>query len=99
MEVHDRAELDWALKLETTLLGINNRNLKTLVTSLETTAELSLHVPENKVVVSESGIKTHTDLLRMAEMGVRCFLVGESLLRQADLGIATRTLLGLALDS
>jgi indole-3-glycerol phosphate synthase len=66
---------------------------------LETTAGLSLHVPKNKVVVSESGIKTHADLLRMVEVGVRCFLVGESLLRQADLGIATRALLGLASDS
>jgi indole-3-glycerol phosphate synthase len=99
VEVHDRAELDRALTLKTTLLGINNRNLKTLVTSLETTAGLSLHVPKNKVVVSESGIKTHADLLRMVEVGVRCFLVGESLLRQADLGIATRALLGLASDS
>jgi indole-3-glycerol phosphate synthase len=99
VEVHDRAELDRALKLRTTLLGINNRNLKTLVTSLETTTELSLHVPENKVVISESGLKTHADLLRMVDVGVRRFLVGESLLRQADVGAATRALLGLALDS
>jgi indole-3-glycerol phosphate synthase len=94
VEVHDRPELDRALALKTPMLGINNRNLKTLVTSLETTIELARHVPAGKVVVSESGLKTHADLLRMAEAGARRFLVGESLLRQPDIAAATRALLG-----
>jgi indole-3-glycerol phosphate synthase len=96
VEVHDRAELDRALALKSPLLGVNNRNLKTLVTSLETTIELSRHVPADKVLVCESGLKSHADLLRMAEVGARRFLVGESLLRQPDIAAATRALLGRA---
>ena len=93
VEIHDRAELDRALKLKTPLLGINNRNLKTLVTDLGTTIELARHVPADRVLVSESGLKTHADLQRMAEAGARSFLVGESLLRQEDIEVAARALL------
>ena len=96
VEIHDRVELDRALKLKTPLLGINNRNLKTLVTDLGTTIELARHVPSDRVLVSESGLKTHTDLQRMAEAGARSFLVGESLLRQDDVTRATLRLQGLA---
>ena len=94
VEVHDRRELDRALGLQTQLIGINNRNLKTLETDLATTAELAPHVPGDRFLVAESGIRTHEDVRRLAEAGARCFLVGESLLRQADVGAATRALLG-----
>lgn len=95
-EVHDRAELDRALGLETSLIGINNRNLRTLKTDIETTAELAPHVPSDRFVVAESGIRTHADVKRLADAGAQCFLVGESLLREADVGAATRALLGTA---
>lgn len=94
VEVHDRRELDRALGLQTQLIGINNRNLKTLQTDIATTAELAPHVPGDRFLVAESGIRTHEDVRRLAEAGARCFLVGESLLRQADVGVATRALLG-----
>ena len=93
-EVHNRVELDRALGLETQLIGINNRNLKTFRTDLETTAELAPHVPSDRFLIAESGIRTHADVLRLAEAGASCFLVGESLLRQPDVGAATRALLG-----
>ena len=96
VEVHNRAELDRALGLQTSLIGINNRNLKTLQTDLETTSELAPHVPTDRFLIAESGIRTHADVLRLAEAGANCFLVGESLLRQADVGAATRALLGTA---
>jgi len=94
VEVHNRAELDRALGLETSLIGINNRNLKTLQTDLRTTAELAPHVPSDRFLVAESGIRTHADVRRLAEAGASCFLVGESLLRESDVGAATRALLG-----
>ena len=93
-EVHDRAELDRALRLRTPLLGINNRNLKTLRTDLATTEQLAAHVPADRLMVAESGIGSHADVLRLAAHGARCFLVGESLLRQADVAQAARALLG-----
>ena len=93
-EVHDRRELDRALGLQTQLIGINNRNLKTLKTDLETTAELAPLVPSDRFLVAESGIRTHEDVKRLCEAGARCFLVGESLLKQQDIGAATRALLG-----
>ncbi len=95
-EVHDRRELDRALGLQTSLIGINNRNLKTLRTHLETTAELAPYVPSDRFLIAESGIRTHADVLLLAEAGARCFLVGESLLKQPDVGQATRALLGTA---
>ena len=94
VEVHDRRELDRALGLQTSLIGINNRNLKTLRTDLETTTELAPHMPSDRFLIAESGIRTHADVLRLSGAGARCFLVGESLLRQPDVGAATRALLG-----
>ncbi len=93
-EVHDRRELDRALGLQTALLGINNRNLRTLKTSLATTEELAPFVPPDRLLIGESGIATHADVMRLATTGARCFLVGESLLRQPDVMLATRRLLG-----
>jgi indole-3-glycerol phosphate synthase len=93
VEVHDERELDRALGLQTTLIGVNNRNLKTLRTDLQTTIELAASVPADRFLISESGIRTHADVQRMAEVGARAFLVGESLLRQPDLTEAVRTLL------
>jgi indole-3-glycerol phosphate synthase len=95
-EVHDRAELDRALGLQTKMIGVNNRNLKTLHTDLRTTLELSQAVPPDRFLLSESGIRNHEDVSRLAEVGVRAFLVGESLLRQPDVTEATRALLGRA---
>lgn len=92
-ESHDRAELERALKLRTRLIGINNRNLRIMQTSLETTVELAPLVPADRVIVGESGYKLHEDLVRIAGHGVKRFLVGESLLRQEDLAAATRTLM------
>ncbi len=92
-EVHDEAELERALMLRTELIGINNRNLKTFDTTLQTTERLVPHVTGDRVVVSESGIFSHQDLTRLSEAGVRAFLVGESLMRQSDVTDATRALL------
>lgn len=94
VEVHSRHELDRALGLETQLIGINNRNLKTLTTDLTITEELASHVPSDRFLVAESGIRSHADVLRLQAAGASCFLVGESLLRQPDVGAATRALLG-----
>jgi indole-3-glycerol phosphate synthase len=94
VEVHDRAELDRALGLQTNLLGINNRNLKTLETDIETTLHLAQFVPPDKILITESGIRDHADLRRLAAAGANCLLVGESLLRQPDIAAATRALLG-----
>lgn len=94
VEVHDKAELDRALGLQTPLIGINNRNLKTLKTDLGTTIRLAPEVPPERIVVAESGIKNFDDLCSLAAVGAHCLLVGESLLRQADLTAATLALQG-----
>ena len=93
IEVHDADELERALALKSTLLGINNRNLKTFETTLDTTRELSRMVPADRVLVSESGLNTPADLADMAQYGARTFLIGESLMRQEDVENATRTIL------
>ena len=93
VEVHNREELDRALALKTPLLGVNNRNLKTLAVDIATTEELAAHVPADRMLVAESGLYSPADLSRMAAVGARCFLVGESLMRHEDVAAATRALL------
>ncbi len=93
LEVHNQEELDRALTLKSPLLGINNRNLKTFEVTLDTTRDLSRNVPSDRHMVTESGIFTPDDMADMADVGARSFLIGESLMRQSDVALATKTLL------
>lgn len=94
VEVHNKEELERALThLSSTLLGVNNRNLKTLAVDLGTSAALAAHIPTHYTKVCESGISTSQDIVQMRASGYHCFLVGESLMRQADVTQATKALL------
>ena len=93
LEVHDSAELDRALALKSRLVGINNRNLRTFNVTLETSRRLAGRIPEGRIAVAESGLSTPADLADLAGYGARCFLIGESLMRQQDVQAATRAIL------
>lgn len=99
IEVHDRPELERATKLKSRLIGINNRNLHSFEVTLDTTRNLARLVPEDRLIVSESGLYTPDDLADLARYGARCFLIGESLMRQADVAAATRAILARPLQS
>lgn len=92
LEVHNQPELDRALKLRSTLIGVNNRNLKTMEVSLNTTLELVPTFPEDRVAVAESGLKTAEDLALCEKAGAGCFLIGETFMRQPDVELAVKNL-------
>lgn len=94
LEVHDETELAKALQVDCGLIGINSRSLRTFVTDLSTTGRLARLVPPERLVVAESGINSRADILRLQEAGAKAFLVGESLMREADIGAKLRELLG-----
>jgi indole-3-glycerol phosphate synthase len=93
-EAHDEAELGRALGLQTPLIGINNRNLKTLKIDLQTSVTLAPQVPPDRFLIAESGIQTAADVKRLVDAGLQCYLVGESLMRQPDVAQAVRDLIG-----
>ena len=93
VEVHDEAEMERAAQLKSHLLGINNRDLHTFETSLDVTKRLARMAAEDKIIVSESGLSSPEDLADLARYGARCFLIGESLMRQEDVAAATKALL------
>lgn len=93
VEVHDAAELERALKIDSDLIGVNNRNLKTLKVDLATTEQLAPMVPKDRVLVAESGLGSPADLARMAKVGAQAFLIGESFMRQPDVEVAVREMM------
>jgi indole-3-glycerol phosphate synthase len=93
LEVHDEAEMETALKTDCTLIGVNNRNLRTFVTDLATTARLSPMMPADRLLVAESGINSRTDIVRLQTEGAKAFLIGESMIREEDIGAKLRELL------
>jgi anthranilate phosphoribosyltransferase len=95
IETHDEAEMERALKLDAELIGVNNRNLKTFVTDLSTTARLAALIPPSRMLVAESGINTRSDIAQLQAAGAKAFLIGESLMRQADVCAATRQIVAL----
>ena len=99
VEVHDQPELDRALALGADMIGINNRDLRTFITDILTTIDLAPKIPKDILVVAESGLSEPDDLQRLAEVGVTTFLIGESLMREADVAAATRALLGAKLPA
>lgn len=93
LEVHDEAEMEQALKTGCTLIGVNNRNLRTFDTDLDTTGRLALMMPADRLLVSESGINCRTDILRLQHDGAQAFLIGEAMMREHDIGAKLRELL------
>jgi indole-3-glycerol phosphate synthase len=94
VEIHNEVESERALKLGSDMIGINNRDLKTFVTDLGVTMRLAPQIPKDILIVAESGLSSPTDLKQLADTGVSTFLIGESLMRQADVAAATRALIG-----
>ena len=94
IEVHNEEELQRAFKMKSKLIGINNRNLKTLKVDLQTSLNLADHVPADYVLVGESGIKDIADILLLKEAGINCFLIGEHFMKQKNIAIAVKAFLG-----